>query len=141
MKTFMVRLLVVLALLPTAFASTASAAAPARTTANVNLRAGPGTAYPTVVTLPAGAALRIYGCLTDRSWCDIGWGRERGWMAASYIQVMYRGQYVILRPAVVPAVGIGVVAFNEAYWHRYYVGRPWYRPYVYHPRPHVWVVR
>ncbi|MEZ2133031.1 MULTISPECIES: hypothetical protein [unclassified Sinorhizobium] len=48
---------------------------------------------------------------------------------------------VILRRAIVLAVGVGVVAFNEAYWNRYYLVRPWYRPYVYHPRQHVWVVR
>ena len=33
---------------------------------------------------------------------------------------------VVVSPAVAPALGIGVVAFNRAYWDRYYAGRPWY---------------
>jgi uncharacterized protein YraI len=120
-----------LALLPEA----ASAANPAEALASVNLRAGPGTYYPVVVTLPARAALNVYGCLADSSWCDVSWGRSRGWVAASYVQVYYRGARVVVTPAIVPAIGIAVLAFDRAYWDSHYIGRPWYGRWNYYYRP------
>jgi uncharacterized protein YraI len=105
----------------------AGAAAPGVTTANVNLRAGPGTAYPVVVTVPKGSPITTYGCQGNYSWCDVSWGGERGWMSASYIYVTYQGRRRVLTPALAPAVGITVVVFNRNYWNRYYSGRPWYR--------------
>ena len=114
-----------LALQPTsAFAATAAVA-----TGNVNLRAGPATAYPVVTTLHAGARITTHGCLADNSWCDVNWGGNRGWVSASYIQVTYAGRPVMLSPAVIPVVGITVVRFNQTYWNAHYVGRPWYGNY------------
>ena len=55
----------------TVLSATAANAAQAFATANVNLRAGPGTDYPVVTTLSAGQILTIYGCLSDGSWCDV----------------------------------------------------------------------
>lgn len=104
----------------------ASAAQSAVTVSKVNLRAGPSTSYPAVAVMPAGSTITTYGCLADYSWCDVAWGGSRGWVAASYIKVIYHGQPVVLTPLVAPAVGLTVVAFNRAYWDRYYVGRPWY---------------
>lgn len=104
----------------------AVAATPAVTTTKVNLRAGPGTNYPAVTVLPAGAGITAYGCLPDYSWCDVGWGAARGWIAASYMQTVYRGNPVVVTAGVATAVGIGVVAYNRAYWDRYYAGRSWY---------------
>lgn len=117
--------------------SAASAAAPAVTTANVNLRAGPSTGYPAVTVIPAGAPISTFGCLGDYSWCDVAWGANRGWIAASYIQIVYGGRPVVLTPAIAPAVGLAVVAFNRAYWDRYYVGRPWYPRWGYYYGPGV----
>jgi len=37
---------------------------------NVNLRAGPGTEYPIILTVPADAPVTILGCLPDYTWCD-----------------------------------------------------------------------
>jgi len=108
------------ALMPAA----ADAANPAEIIAPVNLRAGPSVGYPVVAGLPGRAAVTVYGCTANVAWCDVSWGRERGWVAANYVQIMYRGAPVIVTPAVAPV--IGVVAFNQAYWHSYYVGRPWY---------------
>lgn len=110
----------------TSLAGAVHAATPAYTTANVNLRAGPGTTYPVLTTVPNGGSITTYGCLEGYNWCDVSWGAERGWMSASYIQVTYQGQPVIITPAIAPAVGLTVVVFNRAYWDRYYYGRPWY---------------
>jgi len=107
-------------------ATSAAAATSAVTVTGVNMRAGPGTGYPAVVTLPANVPLTVYGCTADTSWCDSSWGGQRGWVAASYVQVIYRGNPVVVTPAIIPAIGLGVVAFNQAYWHTHYAGRPWY---------------
>jgi len=104
----------------------AEAATTAVTTSNVNLRAGPGTNYPSVAVVPAGTRIATYGCLADYSWCDVGLGAARGWIAAPYIQMVYGGNPVAVTAAVATAVGVGVVAYNRAYWDRYYVGQPWY---------------
>ncbi|MFK0332794.1 SH3 domain-containing protein [Rhizobium sp. NPDC090275] len=90
------------------------------------MRAGPSTAYPVVVGLPSRAALSVHGCTTNTSWCDVSWGRERGWVSANYVQVVYRGVPTVVAPVIAPAVGITVVSFNETYWNTYYFGRPWY---------------
>ncbi|MCO5965061.1 SH3 domain-containing protein [Sinorhizobium meliloti] len=104
----------------------ASAATSAVAVTNVNLRAGPSTRYPVVITLPVHAALTVYGCTANTSWCDVSWGRDRGWVAANYVQVFYRGSSVVVTPTVAPAIGLAVVTFNQTYWNTYYVGRPWY---------------
>lgn len=101
-------------------------AASAVTLANLNLRAGPGTVYPVVRVLPPNVAVTIYGCNAGTTWCDVGFARDRGWVSASYLQVMYKNRPVVVTPAVVPAVGLTVVTYNQAYWNAYYVGRPWY---------------
>lgn len=107
-------------------AGSAVASTPGFTTANVNLRAGPGTGYPVVVTVPNGAPITTYGCLANYTWCDVSWRGERGWMSASYIYITYNGSRRVLTPALAPIIGINVVVFNRNYWNRYYVGRPWY---------------
>lgn len=118
------------------FTSSAQAAAPAKTVASVNLRAGPSTKYPVVVTMPPAARIALYGCNANTTWCDVRWGAERGWVSAHYITVTYRGAAVVVTPAIVPAVGITVVGYNQAYWHAHYVGRPWYgRWNYYYGRP------
>jgi uncharacterized protein YraI len=105
-----------------AFAATVNAV----TTASVNLRAGPGTHYPIVTVLPDYADVAIHGCLADYSWCDISWSRERGWVSAHYLSVSYPGGPVIVSPIIAPRIGVTVVVFNQNYWRRHYVGRPWY---------------
>ena len=38
---------------------------------NVNLRAGPGTDFPVIVTVPGRTPIAILGCLADYGWCDV----------------------------------------------------------------------
>ncbi|WP_117193892.1 SH3 domain-containing protein [Rhizobium terrae] len=113
--------------------SAAAAATAAIATGNVNLRAGPSTAYPVVTVVPAGARITAYGCIDGYSWCDISLGAYRGWVSASYIQVTYHGAPVVLTPAVAPRIGLVVIAYDRAYWDRYYVRYPWYHAWRYHP--------
>ena len=59
-------------------------AASAATVANdLNLRAGPGTNYPVVATMPAGAHVNVRNC--TGSWCRVSFRGETGWASASYL--------------------------------------------------------
>src|SRR3954454_2688304 len=58
-------------------------------TADVNLRAGPDTDFPVLVVVPEQAAVTIYDCVDDLSWCDLSYGEERGWVSAQYLQAFY----------------------------------------------------
>ncbi len=98
-------------------------------TTDVNLRAGPGTAYPVVVILEGGTPLGIYGCIDDYSWCDVDWRGNRGWIAARYLGYDYRGRRVDFYDYA-PTIGVPIVAFSfDDYWGRYYRGRSWYSNY------------
>ncbi|MFC0407411.1 SH3 domain-containing protein [Roseomonas elaeocarpi] len=101
-------------------------AAPGFATGNVNLRAGPGTAYPQVTVLGAGQPVEIFGCLEGYNWCDVGANGTRGWVAGSYLQYVYEGQRVLV-PDYGPRIGLPIVGFAFGdYWGRYYRGRSWY---------------
>jgi uncharacterized protein YraI len=96
-------------------------------TANVNMRAGPSTAYPAVTLIPAGAPLAINGCLPDVPWCDVSFVGGRGWVAGRYVQVTYQQRQVYVGPEYYATLGIPIVGFNlDNYWGRYYRGRDFY---------------
>lgn len=113
--------------------STAQAAVKSVATANVNLRAGPSTKYPVVVVVPVGAPVRTFGCVSGYRWCDVAFGNYRGWISSSYLRTIYKGAPVVLTPVIAPAVGIGVVAYNRAYWNRHYAAYPWYGRWAAYP--------
>jgi uncharacterized protein YraI len=105
----------------------ASAASTAIATTNVNLRAGPSTAYPAVNVVQAGNNVRVYGCLSNRSWCDVSYGPQRGWMSSNYLAYVQGGRrYTGER--VVGYIGAPVVSFSVgSYWDDHYRGRSFYR--------------
>ncbi|MFT3732347.1 MAG: SH3 domain-containing protein [Hyphomicrobium sp.] len=105
----------------------AAQASPGFTSANVNMRTGPDTEFPSVGVIPEGDPVDVRGCLRDESWCDVLWGGNRGWVYSEYLGFDYRGQTTLLPDVGIAAFGIPVVAFVASdYWNRYYVGRPWY---------------
>jgi len=121
-------------------ATAAQAAAPGYTTANVNLRTGPDTDFPSIGVIPEGDDVFVEGCLRDESWCDVRWGPERGWVYAEYLGFDDHGETVLLPDVELSVFGIPFVAFAaNDYWGRYYVGRPWYRDrarwFAFKPRP------
>lgn len=63
--------------------ATAAAAVPVETSADLNLRAGPGTRYPVVATMPRGAIVDLADC--DGSWCVVGYRGVRGWASGRYL--------------------------------------------------------
>lgn len=116
--------------------SGAMATTVAVSTANVNLRAGPDTTYPVVTVVPQGSRIVTHGCVDGYTWCDVAFGRYRGWVSASYIQVVHQGGSVVLSAAVAPAVGVTVVTYDRSYWDTYYVAQPWYGSWTTYYRPY-----
>jgi uncharacterized protein YraI len=97
-------------------------------TANVNMRAGPSTAYPAITVIPAGESIEIYGCLADVPWCDVEFYDGRGWVHGRYIQALYQQRRVYVGPQYYRRLGIPVVVFSfGSYWDRHYRDRDFYR--------------
>ncbi|WP_273758662.1 SH3 domain-containing protein [Bartonella sp. AU55XJBT] len=53
----------------------------------VSLRTGPATAYKVITTVPVGAKVQIYGCLSNKTWCSLGYHGKVGWASARYVNV------------------------------------------------------
>jgi hypothetical protein len=69
----------------------AAAAAPASVSANVNVRSGPGTQYPTVGSLFANNAIDVGQC--SAGWCQISAVNVSGWVSSNFV-VIGRGAQV-----------------------------------------------
>ena len=123
-------------LLLTLTAATAASAAdiPVVSTTSANLRAGPAVSYPVVARLPAGSRLVLHGCLARYDWCDVSWGGNRGWLSAGYLNAIYRNAPVALTAIAAARLGVAIVAFDAGFWHRHYLGRPWYPRWRYYWR-------
>jgi uncharacterized protein YraI len=95
----------------------------ARTT---SMRAGPEGGYPTVRNVARGNRVNIHGCLDDRSWCDVSYGNDRGWVTGSDLAAEHQGR----RESIGSLSGsfrIGTVTFSFGdYWDNNYRQRPFY---------------
>jgi uncharacterized protein YraI len=81
----------------------------------VTVRAGPDNRFPQVARLPMGANAHVFGCTSDRLWCDILSGRTRGWVRLNDLSQSSR-----LRNA-------ATVTFSVTeYWDAHYRTRAWY---------------
>lgn len=80
-----------------AFAQTSGSAV---TTANVNLRQGPGPRYTVVRVLRPGEDVSISRCAG--TWCLVDAGRDRGWVAQTYLR-----RVIGSRPPMRPDFGVG----------------------------------
>ena len=136
--------LVVFAAATAALPLVASAQQPAVTAARqVRVHAGPDGIYPVVAVLPPRAGVTVFGCLSGYSWCDIGFGIDRGWVHASTLRYYYQDRYVpVARVATIVGIGYTTFIFDD-YWGRYYRERRfysdqdrWYRG----PPPRAWSV-
>lgn len=59
------------------------AASAATVTNDLNLRAGPGTDYPVIDTMPGGSHVSIRNC--TGSWCRVNFRGQSGWASAGYL--------------------------------------------------------
>ncbi|WP_182083918.1 SH3 domain-containing protein [Aureimonas sp. ME7] len=102
-------------------------AATAIATTNVNLRAGPSTAYPPVNVVRGGEDVEVFGCLANRSWCDVDFYGQRGWMSSNYLAFI-RGGVRYTGPRSVGYIGAPTITYSFGnYWDRHYRGRDFYR--------------
>ncbi|PIT69909.1 SH3 domain-containing protein [Bartonella tribocorum] len=53
----------------------------------VSLRTGPATAYKVITMVPMGEKVQIYGCLSNKTWCSLGYHGKVGWASARYVNV------------------------------------------------------
>ncbi|MCM2404277.1 SH3 domain-containing protein [Rhizobium sp. S153] len=103
-------------------------AAPAYSTANVNMRSGPSTRYPAVIVIPYGARVDIKGCMQTANWCDVSYAGYRGWVSGTYLQALYSQRRVYVGPEYYRPLGIPIITFSiDNYWDRYYRSRDFYR--------------
>lgn len=56
------------------------------------LRAGPEQGYPQLRRIEQGQQVQLFGCLSDRSWCDVRLGQDRGWVSGPDLEAEYRGR-------------------------------------------------
>lgn len=117
MKFFVKSLLVAAGL---AISASAADARPVLVTADLNVRTGPGTQYPSIGAIPGGSTAEVGRCFTG--WCEIAWGRLRGYSSAAYLEG--GGPYYAPPPPPPPVI------YGPR---RYYYG-PYYRPYRYYRR-------
>jgi hypothetical protein len=77
----MQRVLLAVAMLVTL--ATGTQAQPATATSNLNLRGGPGPAFPVITMMPVGATVEIETC-TD-SWCRVKYSGQRGYANRDFL--------------------------------------------------------
>ncbi len=63
----------------------AAQAATVVTLTELNMRAGPGTGYHRVATLPQGAQLHLGDCTDDLHWCKVYWRGREGWASSHFL--------------------------------------------------------
>lgn len=101
--------LAAIAIAVTALTVVAQAEGPviANTTADLNMRAGPGTGHRVILTVPRGGRVTVNGCTASYSWCDATFGNVAGWVSSDYLisadQGRFKGQ-----PIAVAARSLGV---------------------------------
>ncbi len=93
---------------------------------NTMMRAGPQAGYPQVRRIDQGQQVQLYGCLDDRSWCDVGYGNDRGWIMGPDLYGEYQGR----RDSIANLYGnfrMGSLAFNIGdYWDDHYRQQSFY---------------
>ncbi len=56
----------------------------------LNIRSGPGAAYPRIGSIPSGSACVIRQGACSRSWCKVSYAETKGWVNTRYLRYMAR---------------------------------------------------
>ena len=105
----------------------------ARANTSVNMRAGPGTNYSVITTIPQGAYVRILGCTAGYAWCGVEYTGIEGYAAGRYLTVtsgQYAGQ---LLTGVGVGLALGIPRWRYDYWRPPHYRPPNHRPPGYRP--------
>ncbi len=86
----------------------------AYTTGNLNMRAGPGTNYPVITTVPRGGGVTVFGCTANFAWCDAAFVHAKGWVSGKYLSYGVQGNYYG-RPIPNAGVYVGVPRYYNNY--------------------------
>jgi len=118
MKRFYGSLLLVLAV--SAVSMSVAAQPAAFTVRDVDVFAGPSSEFPPIGTLAPNTEVRIAGCLSDWSWCDVIFPEDRGWVYAADLAYPYRNERVVILENG-PRLGLPIVTFSlQTYWTAHY---------------------
>lgn len=91
------------------------------------IHAGPDYDYPTLDIAYAGDGVEVHGCLSDYSWCDVGYRGLRGWIAGDELLGYYQDRRQPIA-YIGPYLGYGILSFSfDSYWDRHYRSRDFYR--------------
>ncbi|MEP4030001.1 SH3 domain-containing protein [Roseibium polysiphoniae] len=112
-------------------AASAQSSYQASATTNLNFRAGPGTNYEIIGSIPNGRIVTVFNCTEGYGWCDIDYAGQRGWASGKYLAYAGSGTYYGQ-----PIYRSGVYIGLPLIWHSYpiYRPRPPYNP-GYRPPP------
>jgi hypothetical protein len=70
------------------------------TTASVNMRTGPGTNFPIIVTIPPAVQVAVTGRNADASWYQVVFNGQQGWTSAQYLRTScVSGVLIVNTPA------------------------------------------
>jgi hypothetical protein len=99
------------------------------TTADVNVREGPGTRYSIITAIPANTPVDVEGC--QSGWCLANIDGLRGWISERYLSGL------VSPPVIAPIIIPYPVHFDWVHWRYYpYYTRYHHRPPAVLPRPH-----
>jgi len=56
------------------------------TTANLNLRKGPGTTYAVIVVIPSGSTVKLLNATSQNGFFNISWSGNTGWSSGTYLK-------------------------------------------------------
>jgi uncharacterized protein YraI len=73
----------------------AAAAYPATVTQDLHLRAGPGTSYRVVETMPGGVRVNVRNCLSN-GWCHLSYAGISGYASGNYLAGARRGSSAVI---------------------------------------------
>jgi len=112
--------LVLLALTVSAVSTSVAAQLVAVTLRDVDVFAGPSSEFPPIGTLAPNTEVRVAGCLSDWSWCDVIFPQDRGWVYAGDLGYPYHNERVVILGNG-PRLGLAVVTFSlGTYWTAHY---------------------
>ena len=122
------------------FTAGAAQAADAISTANLNIRTGPGTRYATLGSIPNGAPLTVRGCTSGYGWCQVSYGPTSGWASSRYLAFRegtvggssndFGRTAALIGIPLIAGLAIGsVINDRDDHWHRnrHYRNRHWDR--------------